>query len=40
MSLVKRGYYEYGDGGFSSLVPVAEAINRGATEIDVVFLKT
>jgi predicted patatin/cPLA2 family phospholipase len=40
MSLVKKGNYEYGDGGFSSLVPISEAINRDATEIDVVILET
>lgn len=40
MSLVKKDNYEYGDGGFSSLVPIREAINRGATEIDVVILET
>jgi predicted patatin/cPLA2 family phospholipase len=40
MSLVKRNDCEYGDGGFSSLVPIQEAINRGATEVDVVILET
>ena len=40
MSLVTKGNNEYGDGGFSSLVPITEAINRGATEIDVVILET
>lgn len=40
MSLVTKNDYEYGDGGFSSLVPIREAINRGATEIDVVILET
>ena len=40
MSLVKKNNYEYGDGGFSSLVPIREAINRGATEVDVVILET
>lgn len=40
MSLVTKNGYEYGDGGFSSLVPIQEAINRGATEIDVVILET
>lgn len=40
MSLVKRGGSEYGDGGFSDLVPIREAIKRGATEIDVVILET
>lgn len=40
MSLVERNNCEYGDGGFSSLVPIREAINRGATEIDVIILET
>lgn len=40
MSLVEKDNFEYGDGGFSSLVPIREAINRGATEIDVVILET
>ena len=40
MSLHTKDNCEYGDGGFSSLVPIREAINRGATEIDVVVLET
>ena len=40
MSLVRKNGCEYGDGGFSSLIPIAEAINRGATEIDVIILET
>jgi len=40
MSLVTKENCEYGDGGFSSLVPIREAINRGATEVDVVILET
>lgn len=40
MSLVTKNDCEYGDGGFSSLVPIQEAILRGATEIDVVILET
>lgn len=40
MSLVNKDGSDYGDGGFSSLVPIREAINRGATEIDVVVLET
>ncbi|SHG24349.1 Patatin-like phospholipase [Flavobacterium segetis] len=40
MSLVTKNNDEYGDGGFSSLVPIREAITRGATEIDVVILET
>jgi NTE family protein len=40
MSIVSKNNCEYGDGGFSSLVPIREAINRGATEVDVVILET
>ncbi|HTO17299.1 MAG TPA: patatin-like phospholipase family protein [Edaphocola sp.] len=40
MSLVEKDGYEYADGGFGVLVPIEEAINRGATEIDVIVLKT
>ncbi len=40
MSLVSKNNFVYGDGGFSSLVPIREAINRGATEVDVVILET
>lgn len=40
MSIVKKDRCEYGDGGFSSLIPIREAINRGATEIDVIILET
>jgi NTE family protein len=40
MSLVTKNNCEYGDGGFSSLVPIREAINRGATEVDVIVLET
>jgi NTE family protein len=40
MSLVSKNGSEYGDGGFTSLVPIREAINRGATEIDVIILET
>ncbi|PDS25137.1 patatin-like phospholipase family protein [Flavobacterium branchiophilum] len=40
MSLSSRNGSLYGDGGFSSLVPIREAINRGATEIDVIILET
>lgn len=40
MSLVSKDGFEYGDGGFSSLVPIREAINRGATEVDVIILET
>ena len=40
MSLVTKNDCEYGDGGFSSLVPIQEAIHRGATEVDVIILET
>jgi NTE family protein len=40
MSLVCKNGFDYGDGGFSSLVPIREAIIRGATEIDVIVLET
>ncbi|AWA30276.1 patatin [Flavobacterium magnum] len=40
MSIASKDGCEYGDGGFSSLVPIREAINRGATVVDVVILET
>ena len=40
MSLVKKGNCEYADGGFGSMVPIEEAINRGATTVDVIVLET
>jgi predicted patatin/cPLA2 family phospholipase len=39
MSLVQKNGYEYGDGGFGNPIPIQEAINLGATEIDVVVLQ-
>ena len=38
MSLVKKNGYEYADGGFGNFIPIEEAINIGATEIDVIVL--
>lgn len=40
MSLVRKNGCEYADGGLGSLVPIEEAIRRGATEVDVVVLHT
>ncbi len=40
MSLLTKNGYHYGDGGFGSLVPIREAIKRGAKEIDVIILET
>ncbi len=38
MSIVEKDGYEYADGGFGKYIPVQEAINLGATEIDVIVL--
>lgn len=40
MSLAKKDGCEYADGGFGSMVPIEEAINRGATSVDVIVLET
>ncbi len=40
MSLVVKNGCEYADGGFGSMVPIEEAIDRGATEVDVIILET
>lgn len=40
MSLARKNNYDYADGGLGCMVPVEEAINRGATEIDVIILET
>lgn len=40
MSLLKKNNNEYADGGFGCLVPIAHAIDNGATEIDVIILET
>ncbi len=40
MSLVTKEGCDYADGGFGSMVPIEEAINRGATEVDVIILET
>ena len=40
MSLVKKGGCEYADGGLGSMVPIEEAIKRGATEVDAIILRT
>jgi len=39
MSLVAKDGYQYADGGFGDLVPIQEAINLGAKEIDVLVLQ-
>ncbi|GHC62717.1 patatin-like phospholipase family protein [Ulvibacter litoralis] len=40
MSLVTKNNCEYADGGFGSMVPIEEAIKRGATTVDVIVLET
>lgn len=40
MSLVRKSGCEYADGGLGSMVPIEEAINRGAKEVDAIVLHT
>jgi predicted patatin/cPLA2 family phospholipase len=40
MSLVKKGGCEYADGGLGCMVPISEAISRGAKTIDAIILAT
>lgn len=40
MSLFEKDKCHYADGGFGCLVPIQEAIKRGATEVDVIVLDT
>lgn len=38
MSLINKNGYEYADGGFGNYIPIEEAINIGATEVDCIVL--
>ncbi len=40
MSIVYKEGCEWADGGFGSMVPIKEAIDRGATTVDVIVLET
>lgn len=40
MTLCRRNGCEYADGGLGSMVPIEEAIRRGATEVDAIILQT
>ncbi|GAA4807688.1 patatin-like phospholipase family protein [Litoribaculum gwangyangense] len=40
MTLVKKNGCEYADGGLGTMIPIEEAINRGATEVDAIILQT
>lgn len=39
MSLVNKNNFDYADGGMGDLIPIYQAILKGATEIDVIVLK-
>ena len=39
MSLATKNGSDYADGGFGSMVPIREAVRRGATEIDAIILE-
>ncbi|MGB5418560.1 patatin-like phospholipase family protein [Algibacter sp.] len=40
MTLAKKNGCEYADGGMGNMVPIEEAISRGATEVDAIILQT
>lgn len=40
MSLLRKNNFEYADGGFGCIVPIQEAISRGAKEVDAIILET
>ena len=40
MSLVQKDSFEYADGGLGAMVPIEEAIKRGAKVVDAIVLKT
>ena len=40
MSLVKKNGFEYADGGMGNIVPIYQAIQKGATDLDIIVLKT
>ena len=40
MSLVRKNNFEYADGGFASMIPIEEAIKRGATHVDAIILQS
>ena len=39
MSLVRKNGFEYADGGMGNIVPIYQAIQKGATDIDIIVLK-
>ncbi len=40
MTLVQKNGCDYADGGLGTMVPIEEAIKRGATEVDAIILQT
>jgi len=40
MSIAEKNGCEYADGGFGCMVPIREAIKRGATEVDAIILES
>jgi len=40
MSVLTKNNFEYVDGGFGTLIPIKQAIDLGATEVDVIILET
>jgi predicted patatin/cPLA2 family phospholipase len=40
MSLVQKNGCDYADGGFAAMIPIEEAIKKGATHVDAVILHT
>lgn len=40
MSLLEKNNQQYADGGFGCLIPIREAIKRGAKEVDAIILET
>lgn len=39
MSLVKKDGFEYADGGLGNIVPIYQAIQKGATDLDIIVLR-
>ena len=39
MSLVRKNGFEYADGGMGNIVPIFQAIQKGATDLDIIVLK-
>lgn len=39
MSLVRKNGFEYADGGMGNIVPIYQAIQKGATDLDIIVLK-